>query len=92
MRLHLCKMKASTTCSADRPYRQRLYSSTYKPETHSYHNAAHLFHPPQLSRGSTTSTSEAPWLHNSKHRPSLPTSGPVPTPNTTAVPTRLSTS
>jgi hypothetical protein len=34
----------------------------------------------------------SPWLHNSKHRPGLPTSGLAPTPNTTALPTRLSTS
>jgi hypothetical protein len=34
----------------------------------------------------------SPWLRNSKHRPGPPTSGPAPTPNTTAVPTWLSTS
>jgi hypothetical protein len=55
-----CKAKASTTYSVDHPHRQRLSSSTSKPETHSYHSATPSFHSPQLSRGSTTSTSEAP--------------------------------
>jgi hypothetical protein len=58
------------------------------------------FHPqrgpiiPQLllSRESTISTSEVLWLHSSKRHPGQPTSGLVPTPNTTAAPTRLSTS
>jgi hypothetical protein len=70
----------------------RLSNSASRPETHSYHSVAPSFHPPQLSRGSTTSTSEAPWLRNSKHRLGSPTSGLAPTPDTTAVPTRLNTS
>ena len=73
-------------------HRQRLSSNTIKLETHSNPSAAPSFHQLPLSRGSTISTSEVLWLYSSKHHPSLPTSGPVPTPNTTTVPTWLSTS
>jgi hypothetical protein len=86
------RARPSTTCSVDRLHRQRLSSSTSKPETHSYHSVAPSFHPPQLSRGSTTSTSKALWPRNSKHRLGLPTSGLAPTLNTMAVLTWHNTS
>jgi hypothetical protein len=45
-----------------------------------------------LSKESTILTSKVLWLRSYKHHPGLPTSGPVPTPNTMATPTWLSTS
>jgi hypothetical protein len=51
------------------------------------------FNPPAAAfQGINYLDEQSPWLRNSKHRPGPPTSGPAPTPNTTAAPTRLSTS
>jgi hypothetical protein len=68
------------------------YSSASQPETYSYHSAGPSYRMSQLSTGSTTSMSEAPWLHSSKHHLGPPTSGQAPTPSTTAPLTQHNTS
>jgi hypothetical protein len=74
-------------CSVDRPS-----NSASQPVTYSYLSVGPSFRMSQLSKGSTTLMSEAPWLRNSKRHLGPPTSGQAPTPSTTAAQTQHNTS